>query len=93
MLQIWIKAHPLTLKEHTLAFNMYSYTFPKADRLLLMFAPSFNVAPEAPVLFTLSLPAKSTKFIYIYSISNNTLNLILLLTLANKFLVSSSGSF
>jgi len=36
-------------------------TFPKADKLLLMFAPSFSVAPLAPVDFALSLPAKSTK--------------------------------
>ena len=38
-------------------------TFPKADKDLLMFAPSFKRSPVAPVLSALSDPAKSTRFI------------------------------
>lgn len=38
-------------------------TFPRADRDLLMLAPSFSRSPVAPVLSALSEPAKSTRFI------------------------------
>lgn len=38
-------------------------TFPRADRDLLILAPSFSRSPVAPVLSALSDPAKSTKFI------------------------------
>ena len=38
-------------------------TFPKADKDLLMLAPSFNLSPVAPVESALSEPAKSTKLI------------------------------
>jgi hypothetical protein len=37
-------------------------TLPNADNDLLIAAPSFKFLPDAPVLFALSLPAKSTKF-------------------------------
>jgi hypothetical protein len=36
---------------------------PKADKDLLMLAPSFNLSPVAPVESALSEPAKSTKLI------------------------------
>ena len=36
-------------------------TFPSTNRPLLMSMPSFNLCPTAPVRFTRSLPAKSTK--------------------------------
>lgn len=38
-------------------------TFPRADRDLLILAPSFSRSPVAPVLSALSDPAKSTRFI------------------------------
>jgi hypothetical protein len=34
---------------------------PRVERERLIFAPSFNLAPVAPVAFALSDPAKSTK--------------------------------
>jgi len=36
-------------------------TFPRALKLLLMFAPSFKVWPDAPVPFCRSEPARSTR--------------------------------
>ena len=36
-------------------------TFPSSNNPKLIFIPSFNVRPEAPVFFALSDPAKSTK--------------------------------
>lgn len=38
-------------------------TFPRADRDLLILAPSLSRSPVAPVLSALSDPAKSTRFI------------------------------
>ena len=38
-------------------------TLPSVVRDLLILAPSFNLAPVAPVLLALSLPAKSTKLL------------------------------
>jgi len=37
-------------------------TFPRASNPLFIDIPSFKVAPVAPVLFALSLPARSTKW-------------------------------
>ena len=46
-------------------------TLPKVVRLLLIFAPSFNRVPLAPVDSALSDPAKSTKEILLtYTIKN-----------------------
>ena len=39
-------------------------TFPKTSKLLLILQPSLSLAPVAPVEFALSLPAKSTRFIF-----------------------------
>ena len=36
-------------------------TFPNSSNPKLIFTPSRNVAPEAPVFFALSEPARSTK--------------------------------
>lgn len=37
-------------------------TLPKTSKDLLMFTPSLNVAPSAPVFFARSDPARSTKW-------------------------------
>jgi hypothetical protein len=48
-------------------------TLPRVVRLLLMFAPSFNLVPLAPVDSALSEPAKSTKEILLtWEIQNMT---------------------
>ena len=39
-------------------------TLPNSDKLVLILAPSFKVAPEAPVLFCRSLPARSTRLTF-----------------------------
>ena len=44
-------------------------TFPSASSPLLMLTPSLKVAPSAWVLFTRSLPARSTRFIFPLSTS------------------------
>lgn len=38
-------------------------TFPRVTRDLLIFPPSFNLTPVAPVASALSLPARSTRCI------------------------------
>lgn len=67
---IWIVANfthwicfKVKLTDSVLNTMLTEMTFPRADRDLLILAPSLSRSPVAPVLSALSDPAKSTRFI------------------------------